>query len=45
MLKILGSIVNIIGWKLYDHFMSTKMFTLITIEMFICAPKIMRKVT
>jgi hypothetical protein len=34
MTNILNSIVNIIGGNLYDHLMSTKIFTLIMNEIF-----------
>jgi hypothetical protein len=37
-ITILGSIINIIGWKVYDHLMSTEMLNLINNKMFICAP-------
>jgi hypothetical protein len=40
---ILGSIVNVIGVDLYDHLMSTRIFTLIMNKIFRGAPKIMRK--
>ena len=34
MLTILGSIVNVSGETLYDHLMSTRIFTLITNKIF-----------
>jgi hypothetical protein len=43
MLTILGSLVNIIGGDLYDHLVSTRVFTMIVIKTFILALKIMRK--
>ena len=44
-ITILGTIVTISGGKgdLYDHLTSTKIFTLITYEIFIQTPKIMKK--
>ena len=44
MITILSSIVSIVGWKLYDHLMSTKMLNLMMNKMFICTPIITRKV-
>ena len=45
MIIILGSIVNILILEdLHDHFMSTRIFTLIMNKIFIGAPKIVRKV-
>ena len=44
-ITILGSIINIVTWEtLYDHLMSTRIFTLILIKIFMWAPKTMRKV-
>ena len=42
MYTILGSIVNIFGVDLYDHLMSTRIFTLIINKILIGAPKNMR---
>ena len=44
MLTILGSIVNITGGDMYDHFKNFKIVTLIMNKIFICAQKIMRKI-
>ena len=44
MITILGSIVNRIGWDLYDHSMSTRIVTSILNIIFIGALKINRKV-
>ena len=42
---ILGLVVNIIEENLYDHFTSTRIFTLMLSKIFIRAPKILRKTT
>ena len=43
-ITFLGSIVNIIEGDLYGHLMSTRVFTFIKNQMFVCALKFMRKV-
>ena len=45
MLAILNSTINMIGKNLYNHLMSTRIFTLIMTKIVIRTPKIMRQIT